>query len=314
MTDTTLTPVADAPISRQMTIDVLLQSLPYIKRFQGTVVVVKFGGNAMSSPELASQFASDVVLMHQVGMKPVIVHGGGPQIGEFLKRMGRTSEFVDGHRVTDAETLEVAQMVLIGKVNSDIVSALNVHGPLAVGLSGQDAGLIEAEARSPELGFVGDVTSVNASIVERLLALDLIPVISTIGSDIAGQALNINADAVAAAIAEELRAEKLIFLTDVAGVLRDVDHPGSLIQQVTTEEARALIADGIISGGMIPKMDGCLRAIDNGVPSVHLIDGRVPHALLLELFTDEGVGTMVTVASGVEAIDTLASHSTEAIS
>ena len=314
MTDMTLTPVADAPIARQMTIDVLLQSLPYIKRFQGTVVVVKFGGNAMSSPELASQFASDVVLMHQVGMKPVIVHGGGPQIGEFLKRMGRTSEFVDGHRVTDAETLEVAQMVLIGKVNSDIVSALNVHGPLAVGLSGQDAGLIEAEARSPELGFVGDVTSVNASIVERLLALDLIPVISTIGSDIAGQALNINADAVAAAIAEELRAGKLIFLTDVAGVLRDVDHPGSLIQQVTTEEARALIADGTISGGMIPKMDGCLRAIDNGVPSVHLIDGRVPHALLLELFTDEGVGTMVTVASGVEAIDTLASHGTETIS
>jgi len=298
----------DAPIARQMTIDVLLQSLPYIKRFQGSIVVVKFGGNAMSSPELASQFASDVVLMHQVGMKPVIVHGGGPQIGEFLKRMGKTSEFVGGHRVTDAETLEVAQMVLIGKVNSDIVSALNVHGPLAVGLSGQDAGLIEAEARSPELGFVGDVTSVNASIVERLLALDLIPVISTIGSDIAGQALNINADAVAAAVAEELRAEKLIFLTDVAGVLRDVDDAATLIQQVSTEDARALIADGTISGGMIPKIDGCLRAIDNGVPSVHLIDGRVPHALLLELFTDEGVGTMVTAASGAPAADTLASY------
>ncbi len=296
MIDLTTSAAADAPIARQMTIDVLLQSLPYIKRFQGSIVVVKFGGNAMSSPELASQFASDVVLMHQVGMKPVIVHGGGPQIGEFLKRMGKTSEFVDGHRVTDAETLEIAQMVLIGKVNSDIVSALNVHGPLAVGLSGQDAGLIEAEARSPELGFVGDVTSVNASIVERLLALDLIPVISTIGSDIAGQALNINADAVAAAVAEELRAEKLIFLTDVAGVLRDVDHPESLIQHVTTDDARALIADGTISGGMIPKIDGCLRAIDNGVLGVHLIDGRVPHALLLELFTDEGVGTMVTAA------------------
>lgn len=273
---------------------VLLQALPYIQRFRGVVTVVKFGGNAMSSPELMAQFAEDIVLMHSVGLKPVVVHGGGPQIGEWLAKLGRSSEWVDGHRVTDAETLEVVQMVLVGKVNSEIVSALNVHGPVAVGLSGQDAGLIEAEARRPELGFVGDVTGVNASIIERLLALDLIPVVSTVGSDSVGQAYNINADAVASAIAEELGARKLMFLTDVAGLLADVDDPSSLITRVDVDEARALIADGTIAGGMIPKIDGCLRAIEGGVSEVHLIDGRIPHVLLLELFTDAGVGTMVT--------------------
>jgi acetylglutamate kinase len=276
-----------------MTVEVLLQALPYIQRFRGKVVVVKFGGNAMTSPELASQFAADVVLMHEVGMRPVIVHGGGPQIGEYLQRLGKTSEFVDGHRVTDAETLEIAQMVLMGKVNSDIVSALNVHGPLAVGLSGHDAGLITAEARSPELGFVGDVIEIAPNIIERLLAMDLIPVVSTIGADVAGQAYNINADAVAGAVAEALGAHKLIFLTDVAGLLADVDDPASLIQRVDAATARALIADGTVSGGMIPKVTGCLRAIEHGVEQVHLVDGRVPHALLLELFTDAGVGTMV---------------------
>jgi len=273
---------------------VLLQALPYIQRFRGAVTVVKFGGNAMSSPELMAQFAEDIVLMHSVGLKPVVVHGGGPQIGEWLAKLGRSSEWVDGHRVTDAETLEVVQMVLVGKINSEIVSALNVHGPVAVGLSGQDAGLIEAVARHPELGFVGDVTGVNASIVERLLALDLIPVVSTVGSDSMGQAYNINADAVASAIAEELGARKLMFLTDVAGLLADVDDPASLITRIDVDEARALIADGTIAGGMIPKIDGCLRAIEGGVSEVHLIDGRIPHVLLLELFTDAGVGTMVT--------------------
>jgi len=281
-------------IPHDLSVDVLLQALPYIQRFQQNVVVVKFGGNAMESPELAHQFAADIVLMHQVGMKPVVVHGGGPQINQFLKRLGLESSFVDGHRVTDAETLEVARMVLLGKVNSDIVSALNVHGPLAVGISGQDAGLIRAEARSAELGFVGDVMGVDATIVERLLALDLIPVISTIGSDVSGQAYNINADAVAAAVAEALEAQKLIFLTDVAGLLADVDDPDSLIARVDATEARSLIDTGVISGGMIPKISGCLRAIENGVEQVHLVDGRRPHALLLELFTDAGVGTMVT--------------------
>jgi len=274
-------------------VDVLLQALPYIQRFAGATIVVKFGGNAMSSPELFEQFAQDIVMMHSVGMRPVVVHGGGPQIGHWLRRMGKDSEFVDGHRVTDAETLEVVQMVLIGKVNSDIVSALNVHGPVAVGLSGQDAGLIEAVERDPSLGFVGDVTRVNPTIITRLLAMDLVPVVSTVGSDSDGQAYNINADAVAGAIAEALGAQKLIFLTDVAGLLRDVADPGSLIQRVTVAEAAELMADGTIAGGMIPKIEGCLRAIDRGVSEVHLIDGRVPHALLLELFTDAGVGTMV---------------------
>ena len=275
-------------------VEVLLQALPYIQRFQGSVVVVKFGGNAMTSPELAEQFAADVVLMHQVGMRPVVVHGGGPQIGEYLEKLGKSSEFVDGHRVTDAETLEIARMVLRGKVNSDIVAALNAHGPHAVGISGQDAGLIMAEARSPELGFVGDVIDVNASIVERLLVEDLIPVVSTIGSDVAGQTYNINADAVAGALAEALSAQKLIFLTDVPGLLADLDDTGSLIQRLTVDESEQLIADGTIAGGMIPKIQGCTRAVSNGVEQVHLIDGRVPHALLLELFTDAGVGTMLT--------------------
>jgi len=276
-------------------VQVLLQALPYIQRFAGATIVVKFGGNAMSSPELFEQFAQDIVMMHSVGMRPVVIHGGGPQIGEWLRRMGKDSEFVDGQRVTDAETLEVVQMVLKGKVNSDIVSALNVHGPIAVGLSGQDAGLIEAEERDPSLGFVGDVTRINPSIITRLLAMDLIPVVSTVGSDSDGQAYNINADAVAGAIAEALDAQKLIFLTDVAGLLRDVHDPASLIQRVSTSEAAELIADGTIAGGMIPKIEGCLQAINRGVSEVHLIDGRVPHALLLELFTDAGVGTMVTL-------------------
>ncbi|MEI2817986.1 MAG: acetylglutamate kinase [Microthrixaceae bacterium] len=275
-------------------VDVLLQALPYIQRFHGRVMVIKFGGNAMTSPELFDRFAEDIVLMHSVGIRPVIVHGGGPQIGEWLRRLGKSSEFVDGQRVTDSETLEVVQMVLIGKVNSDIVSALNVHGPVAVGLSGQDAGLIEAEARHPDLGFVGDVTGINPTIIERLLAMDLIPVVSTVGSDSDGQAYNINADAVASAIAEALGADKLIFLTDVPGLLADVSDTDSLITEVSVAQVPGLVEDGTISGGMVPKIAGCVEAIDNGVAGVHLIDGRVPHVLLLELFTDRGVGTMVT--------------------
>jgi acetylglutamate kinase len=289
--------VPEPPSAREdheRSVEVLLQALPYIQRFSGAVVVIKFGGNAMTSDELLAQFAADVVLMHSVGMRPVVVHGGGPQIGEWLERLGRTSEFRDGHRVTDAETLEVARMVLIGKVQSDLVAALNVHGPVAVGLSGQDAGLIRAGARSPELGFVGDVESVDPTILERLLAMRLIPVVSTIGSDPAGQAYNINADAVAGSVAAALKAAKLIFLTDVPGLLADVDDPSSLIHRLTALQADQLIADGVVTGGMIPKLSGCVRAIESGVAQVHLVDGRVPHALLLELFTDAGVGTMVT--------------------
>lgn len=272
----------------------LLQALPYIQRFADKIVVVKLGGNAMTSDTLLADFARDIVLMASVGLKPVVVHGGGPQIGQWLTRLGKTTEFVGGHRVTDAETLDVARMVLIGKVNSDIVSALNVHGPLAVGISGQDAGLIKAGVRDPGLGFVGDVIGVNPSIIERLVAMDLIPVVSTIGSDAVGQAYNINADAVAAAIAEAMGAYKLMFLTDVAGLLRDVGDASSLIPEITVAEARSLIADGTIGGGMAPKIEGCIRAIEHGVGQVHLIDGRVEHVVLLELFTDAGVGTMVT--------------------
>jgi acetylglutamate kinase len=276
-------------------VDVLLQALPYIERFRGSVAVVKFGGNAMTHPDLFADFAKDVVLLHRVGLRPVVVHGGGPQIGEWLARLGKQSEFVDGRRVTDAETLEVAQMVLMGKVNADIVTALNAYGPLALGLAGTDAQLLEAASHDPALGFVGAVTKVNPALIERTLAMDLVPVIATIGVDADGQTYNINADDAATAIAEELGAEKLIFLTDVPGLLADVEDPTSLIAAVDGPDVVRMIGDGTISGGMVPKMSGCVRAVEHGVGSVHLIDGRVPHVLLLELFTDAGVGTMVTV-------------------
>lgn len=283
----------------KVAVDVLLQALPYIEKFRGAVAVVKFGGNAMSHPDLFADFAKDIVMMHRVGMRPVVVHGGGPQIGEWLARLGKESSFVDGRRVTDAETLEVAQMVLIGKVNSDIVTALNTFGPVALGLSGTDAMLLEAEAHDPELGYVGSVTKVNPELIARTLSMDLIPVIATIGADDDGQTYNINADDAATAIAQELAAEKLIFLSDVPGLLADVDDPGSLITRVSTVDAQAHINSGVISGGMVPKMAGCIRAIEHGVGSVHLIDGRLPHVLLLELFTEAGVGTMVVTPEAV---------------
>ncbi|MBS1836585.1 MAG: acetylglutamate kinase [Actinobacteria bacterium] len=247
----------------------------------------------MGDPDLFQHFASDVVLMHRIGMRPVVVHGGGPQIGEWLARLGRTSEFVGGRRVTDAETLEVAQMVLIGKVNADIVTALNSYGPVALGLAGTDAHLLEATARDPELGFVGSVTQVNPELITRTIGMGLIPVIATIGVDRAGQTYNINADDAATAIAEELSAQKLMFLTDVPGLLADAADPGSLIPQVDVAEVASMIASGTISGGMVPKMSGCVHAVEHGVGSVHLVDGRRAHVLLLELLTDAGVGTMV---------------------
>jgi acetylglutamate kinase len=275
---------------------VLLEALPYIQQFRGAVVVVKYGGNAMVDPELGRAVADDVVLLRAVGLKPVVVHGGGPQISAFMARLGMQPEFRDGLRVTDAETVDVARMVLVGKVNRDIVSAINVHGPLAVGLSGEDAGLIMAGARNAELGFVGDVRSVNPGILERLLAEDLIPVVSTIGSDPSGQAYNINADTVAGALAEALGAEKALFLTDVAGLLADVDDPASLVSQTTDVELQAMIESGRLTGGMIPKVAAALHAVQHGVRSAHLLDGRVAHVLLLELFSDTGIGTMITAA------------------
>ena len=273
---------------------VLVEALPYITRLAGQVVVVKYGGNAMVEESLARQFAEDVVLLQRVGAKPVIVHGGGPQIGELLARLGKESVFHDGLRVTDAETLEVARMVLEGKINSEIVAGINVHGPLAVGLSGGDASLIQASARNPALGFVGDVAAVNPTIVERLLAEDLIPVISTIGTDAAGQAYNINADTGAGAVAEALGAHKVIYLTDVEGLRLDADDPSTLVSEITTADLQHLVDDGVMSGGMIPKIAACIHAVEHGVGSAHILDGRVPHVVLLELFTDAGIGTMVT--------------------
>ncbi|HEY6531073.1 MAG TPA: acetylglutamate kinase [Acidimicrobiales bacterium] len=288
-------PLAPAA-SAVATAEVLIEALPYIREFWGTTVVVKYGGNAMTDPALADTFAADVVLLQSVGIRVVVVHGGGPQIGDLMDRLGMQPEFRDGLRVTDAETLDIARMVLVGKVNREIVAAINTHGPLAVGLSGEDAGLIQASLRDPDLGFVGDVTKVNPAIVESLLAQNLIPVVSTIGADLLGQAYNINADAVAGALAGALGAEKVIYLTDIAGLLRDVDDPASLIATTDTAEIAQLIASGALSGGMIPKIQACLDALGRGVTSAHLLDGRVPHVVLLELFTHAGVGTMITTA------------------
>jgi len=273
---------------------VLTQALPYIQRFRGKTVVVKYGGNAMIREDLARDFAADIVLMLSVGIRPVIVHGGGPQIGELMQRLGKEPEFVDGLRVTDAETLDIARMVLVGKVNRDIVSLINVHGPVAVGVSGEDAGLISATARDPQLGFVGQVEAVNPAIIDRLSAEDLVPVISTIGSDATGQAYNINADTVAGVIAESVGAEKLIVLTDVEGLLADSEDPSSLVSRVTSAQIADMVASGAVEGGMIPKVEACTHAVNNGVASAHMINGTRSHVLLLELFTDSGIGTMVT--------------------
>jgi acetylglutamate kinase len=273
---------------------VLIEALPYIRRFSGSTIVVKYGGHAMTDPALARLFAEDIVLMHAVGIRPVVVHGGGPQISELMARLGLTPEFKDGLRVTDADSLDIARRVLVGKIGRDIVSSINVHGPLAVGLSGEDAGLILASARNPGLGFVGDVESVNPAILERLLAEELIPIVSTIGSDVAGQAYNINADTVAGAIAEAIGAEKVVYLTDVEGLLRDVDDPKSLIGRTGSDELQGLVDAGVLTGGMIPKIAACIHAVEHGVASAHIVDGRREHVMLLELFTDEGIGTMIT--------------------
>ncbi|MDQ3305464.1 MAG: acetylglutamate kinase [Actinomycetota bacterium] len=273
--------------------EVLVEALPYIRRFRGTTTVVKYGGNAMAGSEQLSLFAEDVVLLRSVGMDVVVVHGGGPQIGALMARLGRVPEFADGLRVTDADTLDIARMVLVGKVNRDIVTAVNTHGAPAVGVSGEDAGLLLARQRSDELGFVGDIDEVRPAILERLLREELIPVVATIGSDGAGQAYNINADTAAGAIAQALGAEKLVYLTDVEGLRADVDDSHSVISTLSVEGLDAMIAGGSIAGGMIPKAASCVHAVKGGVGHAHILDGRVPHALLLEVFTHTGVGTMV---------------------
>jgi acetylglutamate kinase len=277
--------------------DVLVEALPYIRRFAGRTVVVKYGGNALagtSEHDALALFAEDIVLMHTVGIRPVVVHGGGPQINEMLSRLNIESKFVNGLRVTNEATMQVVQMVLNGNVNPQIVSAINVHGNVAVGLSGEDGRTLQVTARDASLGYVGDIEKVRTHVIDGLLADGLVPVLSTVGVDINGQPYNINADTAAGAIAEALSAEKIVYLTDIAGLRKDIDDAASLIQRITVDELSALIADGTISGGMIPKVESCMQAVRGGVKSAHILDGRIAHVLLLELFTDQGVGTMIT--------------------
>ncbi|HLR16887.1 MAG TPA: acetylglutamate kinase [Alcanivoracaceae bacterium] len=278
---------------------ILTEALPYIQRFAGTTIVIKYGGNAMENDELKNSFARDIVLMKAVGMRPVVVHGGGPQIAQLLERLGKESKFIQGMRVTDNETMSVVEMVLGGLVNKEIVSLIQSNGGKAIGLTGKDAGLIKAKKMSLptesgdllDIGQVGEVDSINTAVLEMLAASDVIPVIAPIGADEKGVAYNINADFVAGAVAEVLKAEKLILLTNVAG-LQDKD--GNVLTGLDSERVKELIDDGTIYGGMLPKIECALSAVKNGVASSHIIDGRVPHAVLLEVLTDKGVGTLIT--------------------
>ena len=274
---------------------VLTEVLPYIKMHRGKTVVIKYGGNAMENPLIRGMFASDVVLMRYVGINPVIVHGGGPQITHYMKMMSKEPNFVDGHRVTDSETMEIAKMVLVGKVNKEIVSLINRHGTLSMGLSGEDGNLITAIKRladnGADLGWVGDVDRVNAEIIAELMSHELIPVIASVGNDADGNSYNINADTVAAEVATALEAEKIIYMTNVKGIM---EESGALISRLDAGGCRRILDKEEVSEGMIPKVTGCLRAVEGGVNRAHIIDGTTEHALLLELFTDEGVGTMIS--------------------
>ena len=273
---------------------VLTQALPYIKRYTGKIVVVKYGGNAMINEQLKEQVMEDIVLLWLIGVKIVLVHGGGPEINELMDRLGKKPVFVDGLRVTDKETVDIVQMVLAGKVNKTLVNLLEMKGGKAMGISGMDGRLIEAKVKNEKLGYVGQITKIHIQPVVDLLEKGYIPVISTVGCDKQGNAYNINGDTAAAFIAGALEAKRLIMMTDIAGLLRDKDDPSTLIPQVTIAEAEKLKEEGVISGGMIPKVDCCIEAIREGVKNVIIMDGRVPHSILMELLTDEGAGTMVT--------------------
>lgn len=273
--------------------EILTQALPYIQKYHNKIIVIKYGGNAMISEDLKMQVMEDIVLLSLIGVKPVLVHGGGPEISEMLKKVGKESKFVDGLRVTDKETAEIVQMVLAGKINKHLVNILGEFGGSAIGISGIDAHLIEAEVKDERLGFVGEVTNVNVQPILDLLEKEYIPVVSTVGCDNEGNAYNINADTAASFIAGALKAERLITMTDIPGILRDVNDPDSIIKKVNTQEARQLFDEGVISGGMIPKVQCCIDAVEMGVRRVTILDGRVPHAVLLELLTDEGAGTLV---------------------
>jgi len=274
--------------------EVLVQALPHIKRYNGKIVVIKYGGNAMIDENLKMQVMEDIALLWLIGVKVVLIHGGGPEISETMKRLGKKSEFVNGLRVTDRETVDIVQMVLAGKVNKTLVSLIQMKGGHAVGLSGIDGGIIEARMKDEALGYVGEITKIRTQPITDLLEKNYIPIISTVASDRQGNTYNINGDTAAAHIAGALHAERLIMMTDINGVLRDKDDPSTLIREMTVEEAKGLYDEGIISGGMIPKVDCCIEAINEGVSNVVIMDGRVPHAILMELLTDEGAGTMVT--------------------
>ena len=285
-----------------LTGSMLSEALPYIQRFAGKIVVVKYGGNALagsSDVDAASTFARDIALMHAVGIKPVVVHGGGPQISALMERLGKKPEFRDGLRVTDQETIEIASMVLLGTVNPQLVSAINVHGARAVGVSGQDAGLLQVTQRDPGLGFVGDIHSVDPTVLLSAIHDNTVPVVATIGSDASGQAYNVNADTAAAAIAVALGAEKLIYLTDIEGLRAVKDDPSSLVRKATASQIAAMLKTGSIDGGMIPKMVSCVSALQQTVRDCHILDGRIAHVLLIELFTIAGVGTMISKDSGI---------------
>ena len=273
--------------------EVLTQALPYIKKFNGKVVVVKYGGNAMINEQLKEQVMEDIALLWLIGVKVVLVHGGGPEINEMMDKLGKKPEFVEGLRVTDKETVDIVQMVLAGKVNKSLVTLLTMKGGHAVGLSGIDGGLIEAVVKDERLGYVGKITKIRPQPITDLLEKNYIPVISTVATDRHGNVYNINGDTAAAYIAGALHAERLLMMTDIAGILRDKDDPASLITEISVSEAKNLYTDGIISGGMIPKVDCCIKALDEGVENVTILDGRIPHSILMELLTDEGAGTMV---------------------
>ena len=272
--------------------EVLTQALPYIKRYTGKTVVVKYGGNAMINETLKQQIMEDIVLLWLIGVKIVLIHGGGPEISELMKKVGKESVFVDGLRVTDKESMEIVQMVLAGKVNKTLVNLLEMKGGRAVGLSGIDGRIIESRIKNEKLGFVGEITKINPKTIEDLLSNGYIPVISTIGCDASGNTYNINGDTAAAHIAGALNAERLIMMTDIDGILMDKDDPSTLIHEISIAETEKLYSVGIISGGMIPKVECCVEAIHKGVKNVVIMDGRVPHSILMELLTDEGAGTL----------------------
>ncbi len=278
---------------------VLVEALPYIRKFEGKTVVVKYGGSAMTDPRIRTSTAEDVVLMKYVGMNPIVVHGGGPAINGMLKRLALESKFHQGRRITDDAAIEVVEMVLAGSVNKDIVTLLNQAGGQAVGLSGKDANLLHASKivfeDGSDIGHVGQIVNVHVRILNVLCAAGIIPVIAPIATDSEGGTWNINADTAAGEVAAALQAEKLVFLTDTPGVLRDKDDPDTLIHHLRCGELAQLTREGIVAGGMIPKIDACIKALDSGVSRTHIIDGRVPHALLLEFFTDKGLGTLVTL-------------------